>query len=60
MRPREIREFCRVGESSDALLRTAITGLGLSVRAYHRVLKIADTIADLDASDAIGSAHVAR
>ena len=38
----------RVGEGSDALLRTAITRLGLSARAYHRVLKIARTIADLE------------
>jgi magnesium chelatase family protein len=60
MRAREIREFCRVGAGSDALLRTAITRLGLSARAYHRVLKIARTLADLDALDDIGTAHVAE
>jgi magnesium chelatase family protein len=47
MRPRDLREHCRLGEASEALLRTAITRLGLSARAYHRVLKIARTIADL-------------
>lgn len=60
MAPRDIREFCRIGEGSDALLRTAITRLGLSARAYHRVLKIARTIADLDGSGEIGTAHVSE
>jgi magnesium chelatase family protein len=60
MRAREIREFCRVGAGSDALLRTAITRLGLSARAYHRVLKIARTLADLEGVDEIGTAHVAE
>jgi hypothetical protein len=43
MAPRDIRRFCAIGEGSDALLRTAISRLGLSARAYHRVLKIART-----------------
>jgi magnesium chelatase family protein len=60
MNPREMREFCRVSESADALLRTAITRLGLSARAYHRVLKIARTIADLAAEPDIGTVHVAE
>jgi magnesium chelatase family protein len=60
MRAREIREFCRVGAGSDALLRTAITRLGLSARAYHRVLKIARTLADLEGVEEIGTAHVAE
>jgi magnesium chelatase family protein len=60
MRPREIREFCRVGEASDALLRTAITRLGFSARGYHRVLKIARTIADLAGAADIATPHVAE
>ncbi len=60
MAARDIREFCRVGEGGDALLRTAITRLGLSARAYHRILKIARTIADLDAAAEIGTAHVSE
>jgi magnesium chelatase family protein len=60
MAPRELRQFCRVGEGSDALLRTAISRLGLSARAYHRVLKIARTIADLDGAAEIGTAHVSE
>ncbi len=58
MMPRQIREFCRIGSGGDALLRSAITRLGFSARAYHRVLKIARTIADLDSSREIETAHV--
>ena len=58
MAPRDLRQFCRIGEAGDALLRTAISRLGLSARAYHRVLKIARTIADLDHAAEIGTAHV--
>ena len=60
MAAREIREFCRVGEGGDALLRTAITRLGLSARAYHRILKIARTISDLEGAAEIGTAHVSE
>ena len=48
MAPRDLRAHCRVSDGADALLKTAITRLGLSARAYHRMLKIARTIADLD------------
>ncbi|CAN5340581.1 YifB family Mg chelatase-like AAA ATPase [soil metagenome] len=60
MGARDLREFCRVGEGSDALLRTAITRLGLSARAYHRVLKIARTLADLEGVEEIGTAHISE
>lgn len=60
MSARDMREFCRVGDGSEALLRTAITRLGLSARAYHRVLKIARTIADLGGDADIGTAHVSE
>lgn len=60
MRPREIREYCRIGEAGEALLRRAINRLGFSARAYHRVLKIARTIADLQGEDGIATAHVAE
>src|SRR5207247_1830069 len=48
MAARDIRTFCRVSDGADALLRTASTRLALSARAYHRILKIARTIADLE------------
>ncbi|MFQ6047157.1 MAG: YifB family Mg chelatase-like AAA ATPase, partial [Gemmatimonadales bacterium] len=47
MGPKDLKKYCRVSEAADALLKTAIQRLRLSARAYHRVLKIARTIADL-------------
>jgi len=60
MAPRDIRAFCRVSDGADALLRTAITRLGLSARAYHRILKIARTIADLDGAAQLVGKHVSE
>ena len=47
MNAREVKQFCRLDQASTDLLNTSITRLGLSARAYHRILKIALTIADL-------------
>jgi magnesium chelatase family protein len=58
MRPDDLRRYCRVTSRADALLKTAIVRLRLSARAYHRVLKIARTIADLDTSARILPPHV--
>jgi magnesium chelatase family protein len=60
MGSRDLGEHCAVGEGVDALLRTAITRLGLSAGAYFRVLKIARTIADLDGGGNITTAHVSE
>jgi magnesium chelatase family protein len=60
MSPRDLHHFCRMGEAGDAPLRTAIVRLGFSARAYHRVLKIARTIADLEGAAEIGTAHVSE
>ena len=60
MAPKDIRAHCRVSDGADSLLRTAITKLGLSARAYHRILKIARTIADLDGAGALGPKHVSE
>jgi magnesium chelatase family protein len=60
MAPRDLRAFCRVSDAADALLRTAITRLGLSARAYHRMLKIARTIADLDGAAGLQPKHVSE
>src|SRR6266702_4364227 len=60
MTARDIRTFCRVSEGADALLRTAITRLALSARAYHRILKIARTIADLEGAAALDPKHVSE
>jgi magnesium chelatase family protein len=58
--PRDLRAHCRVTAAADALLRTAITRLGLSARAYHRILKIARTIADLDRCAGLEPKHVSE
>ena len=60
MAPRDIRAHCRVSDGADALLRTAITRLGLSARAYHRILKIARTIADLERALQLEPKHVSE
>ena len=59
MTPTDLRAFCRLSAGADALLKTAIARLGLSARAYHRVLKIARTIADLAGGD-VGPAEVSE
>jgi magnesium chelatase family protein len=56
----EVRQHCAVDAAGQALLRAAVQQLHLSARAYHRVLKVARTIADLAAAEAIGPAHLAE
>lgn len=60
MSSRELRAYCAPSESVQALLRAAIGQLGLSARAYDRLLKVSRTIADLDGADDIQTAHVAE
>ncbi len=60
MSARDVRKYCRVSSEVETLLRTAITKLGLSARAYHRVLKIARTIADLADQAELLPMHVAE
>jgi magnesium chelatase family protein len=58
MRSRHIRRFCPVDAGGHQLLENAVDRLGLSARAYNRVLKIGRTIADLEASNAITPRHI--
>ncbi len=60
MAPRDIRAHCQLTAAADALLRTAISKLSLSARAYHRVLKLARTIADLAGAARIEPPHVSE
>ena len=60
MGARQIKQFCHVADDVKDLLRAAISQLGLSARAYDRILKLSRTIADLDAQDDVQLAHVAE
>ncbi|MFP4225269.1 MAG: YifB family Mg chelatase-like AAA ATPase [Desulfobacterales bacterium] len=60
MKDRHIKRFCQVSRESAALLESAVERLGLSARAYNRVLKIARTIGDLAGSESIGTDHLAE
>ena len=60
MGTREIKRYCAVNADAEKLLETAINKLGLSARAYSRVLKVARTIADLSEVQNIEAAHIAE
>jgi magnesium chelatase family protein len=60
MRPAEIRKFCILDETGQALMKSAMNQMQLSARAYHRVLKLARTIADLAGSESIQPSHLAE
>ena len=60
MRIGEIRKFCKLQDEGQSLMRAAMSQLNLSARAYHRILKLARTIADLAGSEEIQSVHLAE
>lgn len=60
MRPQEIKQFCQIDTESSELLRAAVSQFHLSGRSYHRILKLARTIADLDQSENIKISHLAE
>ncbi len=60
MQSKEIREFCKIDEQGEELLKMAITKLGLSARAYDRILKVGRTIADLAGSTEIRPEHLSE
>jgi magnesium chelatase family protein len=60
MTNRHIKKFCSIDDASQRLLETAIDKLGLSARAYTRILKVARTIADLAGEEDISSAHISE
>ncbi len=60
MTPVEVREFCQVETEAQSLLRAAMKQLALSARAFHRILKLARTIADLAAAPTIGASQLAE
>ncbi len=56
----QIEKYCKIGSSEHKLLRNAFDRLGLSARAYSRILKVARTIADLEGEENICTAHIAE
>ena len=60
MSPKTVREICSINESGQLLLKKAMEKLGLSARAYDRILKVSRTIADLDGSEEIKLEHLAE
>ena len=60
MGPAEVREYCRIDDAGRSLLRAAMTQLSMSARAFHRILKLARTIADLAGSEEIETHHLAE
>jgi magnesium chelatase family protein len=60
MTPRQIRRFCEVDAQAAALLQNVVDRVGMSARAYDRILRVARTIADLDESDTLRACHVSE
>lgn len=60
MSTRMVRKICKIDEAGSSLLKKAINKLGLSARAYDRILKVSRTIADLAGSDPIKTTHLAE
>lgn len=60
MHPAEVRQFCMLDETGRTLMKNAMNQLQLSARAYHRVLKLARTIADLSGEENIAPTHLAE
>ena len=60
MSPRLIKKYCQLDDDGKSLIKMGITELGISARAYDRILKVSRTIADLDGSEEIRGHHVSE
>ena len=60
MRSKDLKKYCALNETGNTLLKNAMERLGLSARAYDRILKVGRTIADLDNSTNIETNHIAE
>lgn len=57
---KELRKYCKLSVAGEELMREAFDAMGLSARSYDRILRVARTIADLDASEEISESHIAE
>ena len=60
MGSKEIKEFCKIDSDCENLMKMAITKLGLSARAYDRILKVSRTIADLSGENSINASSISE
>ena len=60
MGPKELREYCRLNEDADFLMKSAFDRLGMTARSYDRIVKVARTIADLEGNDEISFDNIAE
>lgn len=60
MSSKQLKQYCKIDDAGNQLLKTAMEKLHLSARAYDRILKVARTVADLDASEEIETQHLAE
>ena len=60
MGPRQVKKYCPLNNEARALAKQAFNRLGMSMRAYDRILKVSRTIADLDGSEEIAAHHLAE
>lgn len=58
LKAQEVEQFCTLTDKAEEVLKLAFSRLGLSMRAYHKILKVARTIADLEQAEVIDRAHV--
>lgn len=60
LQPQRIKEFCGIDSDGERILQRAIDSFGFSARAYHRILKVARTIADLEGETSIQARHLSE
>ena len=60
MGPKHLRKYCQLEPESQGLLKSAIESLGMSARAYDRILKVSRTIADLEQKENISTSNIAE
>jgi magnesium chelatase family protein len=60
MKTRHIKKYCKLDNAALSLLETAMQRLGLSARAYSRILKLSRTIADMEQAEAISASHISE